>query len=49
MYKTHGNNNRLMKRINNYKFTNFKDAYNISREHIISGKPFKHLEKIKSV
>ena len=30
------------------KFSNFKDAYNNAREHILSGKSFKHLEKIQS-
>ena len=31
------------------KFVNFKDAYNNAREHILSGKAHKHLEKIQSV
>ena len=31
------------------KFSNFKDAYNNAREHILSGKSFKHLQKIQSV
>ncbi len=31
------------------KYSNFKDAYNNAREHILSGKTFKHLEKIQSV
>ena len=31
------------------KFSNFKDAYNITREHILSGKTSKHLKKIQSV
>ena len=31
------------------KLSKFKDAYNSSREHILSGKAFKHLEKIQSV
>ena len=31
------------------KFLNFKDAYNNAREHILSGKSFKHLQKIQSV
>ena len=31
------------------KFSNFKDAYNNAREHILSGKSFKHLKKIQSV
>ena len=31
------------------KFTDFKDAYNRAREYILSGKSFKHLEKIQSV
>ena len=31
------------------KFSNFKEAYNNSREHILSGNSFKHLEKIQSV
>jgi len=30
------------------KFTDFKDAYNNAREYILSGKSFKHLEKIQS-
>ena len=30
------------------KFLSFKDAYNNAREHILSGKSFKHLEKIQS-
>ncbi len=30
------------------KFSNFKDAYIDAREHILSGKSFKHLEKIQS-
>ncbi len=31
------------------KFTDFKDAYNNTREYILSGKSYKHLEKIQSV
>ena len=31
------------------KFSNFKEAYNNSREHILSGNSFKHLKKIQSV
>ena len=31
------------------KFTEFSDAYNFSREFILSGKPFIHLEKIQNV
>ena len=31
------------------KFTEFSDAYNFSREFILSGKPFLHLEKIQNV
>ena len=31
------------------KFLNFKEAYNNSRKHILSGNSFKHLEKIQSV
>ena len=31
------------------KFTEFLDAYNFSREFILSGKPFLHLEKIQNV
>ena len=31
------------------KFADFKDAYNNTREYILSGKSFKHLEKIQSV
>jgi len=31
------------------KFSNFKEAYKNSREHILSGNSFKHLEKIQSV
>ena len=31
------------------KFVNFKDAYNNTREHILSGKTFKHLKKIQNV
>ena len=31
------------------KFTKFLDAYNYSREFILSGKPFAHLEKIQNV
>jgi len=31
------------------KFINIKDAYNIAREHILSGKTFKHLQNIQSV
>ena len=31
------------------KFTNFLDAYNFSREFILSGKPYSHLEKIQNV
>ena len=31
------------------KFTKFLDAYNFSREFILSGKPFLHLEKIQNV
>ena len=30
------------------KFSNFKDAYNNVREHILSGNAFKHLQKIQS-
>ena len=30
------------------KFVNFKDAYTNTRDHILSGKTFKHLEKIQS-
>ena len=30
------------------KFSNFKEAYNNSREHILSGNSFKHLEKIQN-
>ena len=30
------------------KFSNFKDAYNNSREHILSGKTFKHLKDIQN-
>ena len=30
------------------KFSNFKDAYNNAREHILSGNAFKHLQKIQS-
>ena len=31
------------------KFTKFSDAYNFSREFILSGKPYLHLEKIQNV
>ena len=31
------------------KFSNFKDAYNTTREHILSGKTSKHLKKIQNV
>jgi len=31
------------------KFSNFKDAYNKSREYVLSGKTFKHLQDIQSV
>ena len=31
------------------KFSNFKDAYNSAREHILSGKTSKHLKNIQSV
>ena len=31
------------------KFTEFSDAYNFSREFILSGKPYLHLEKIQNV
>ncbi len=31
------------------KFSNFKDAYNNAREHILSGKTSKHLKNIQSV
>ena len=31
------------------KFVDFKDAYNNTREYILSGKSFNHLEKIQSV
>ena len=31
------------------KFTNFLDAYNFSREFILSGKPYSHLKKIQNV
>jgi anthranilate phosphoribosyltransferase len=30
------------------KFSNFKDAYINAREHVLSGKTFKHLQKIQS-
>jgi len=30
------------------KFINIKDAYNNAREHILSGKTFKHLQNIQS-
>ena len=30
------------------KFSNFKDAYNIAREHILSGKTFEHLKGIQN-
>ena len=30
------------------KISNFKDAYNNAREHILSGNAFKHLQKIQS-
>ena len=30
------------------KFSNFKDAYNNAREHLLSGNAFKHLQKIQS-
>ena len=33
----------------NEKFIEFLDAYNFSREFILSGKPFSHLEKIQNV
>ena len=31
------------------KFSNFNDAYNNTREHILSGKTSKHLKNIQSV
>ena len=31
------------------KFTEFSDAYNFSREFILSGKPYLHLKKIQNV
>ena len=31
------------------KFTEFLEAYNFSREFILSGKPYSHLEKIQNV
>jgi anthranilate phosphoribosyltransferase len=31
------------------KFTEYLDAYNFSREFILSGKPYSHLEKIQNV
>jgi len=31
------------------KFSNFKDAYNYARKHILSGRAFKHLQNIQSV
>ena len=31
------------------KFTEFLDAYNFSRDFILSGKPYSHLEKIQNV
>jgi len=31
------------------KFSNFKDAYNDARKHILSGRVFKHLQNIQSV
>ena len=31
------------------KFVNIKDAYNNAREHILSGKTFKHLQNLQSV
>ena len=33
----------------NEKFIEFLDAYNFSREFILSGKPYSHLEKIQNV
>ena len=33
----------------NEKFIKFLDAYNFSREFILSGKPYKHLKKIQNV
>ena len=30
------------------KFSNFKDAYNSAREHVLSGKTFKHLKNLQS-
>jgi len=33
----------------NEKFSEFSDAYNYSREFILSGKPFLHLEKLQNV
>ena len=30
------------------KFTSFLDSYNFSREFILSGKPYSHLEKIQN-
>ena len=33
----------------NEKFTKFLDAYNFSREFILSGKPYTHLKKIQNV
>ena len=31
------------------KFSEFIEAYNYAREHILSGKTFQHLEKIQNV
>ena len=33
----------------NEKYSEFLDAYNYSREFILSGKPYIHLEKIQNV
>ncbi len=30
------------------RFTNFKDAYENAREHILSGKTFRHLQNIQN-
>ena len=45
---THKGDKRDLK-FNHSKFSNFKDAYQNTREHILSGKTSKHLKNIQSV
>ena len=45
--KSHPKVEKIMRK--NPKFIDFKDAYDYTRKHILSGKSFKHLKKIQNV